>query len=121
VASNKKVRSENWDGYGRKRSWPNFKVLCRHSPGGTDENHEKSEDSLCPRRDLYPRPPEYEAGMLTTQPCRSGPPFKLGPPRNHNLTITVLLFWVMIREYGDPSIQWRYSPNRALASSTEVT
>jgi hypothetical protein len=29
----------NWKGYGRKRSWPNFKVLF-HLPGGTEENHE---------------------------------------------------------------------------------
>jgi hypothetical protein len=27
--------------FGRKRQWPNFKVLCRHLPGGTEENHGK--------------------------------------------------------------------------------
>jgi hypothetical protein len=26
----------------RKRSWPNFKVLSRHSPRVTEENHEKT-------------------------------------------------------------------------------
>jgi hypothetical protein len=31
----------NWKGFDRKRSWPNFKGLSRHSPGGTEENHEK--------------------------------------------------------------------------------
>jgi hypothetical protein len=30
----------NWEAFGQKRSWPNFKVLSRHSPVGTEENHE---------------------------------------------------------------------------------
>jgi hypothetical protein len=28
----------NWKGFDRKRSWPNFKILSRHSPGRTEEN-----------------------------------------------------------------------------------
>jgi hypothetical protein len=32
----------NQKGLGKKRPWPNFKVLSRHMPGGTDENHETS-------------------------------------------------------------------------------
>jgi hypothetical protein len=28
-------------GFGRKRLWPNFKVLSQHSPEGIKENHEK--------------------------------------------------------------------------------
>jgi hypothetical protein len=31
----------NWKGFGRKRSWPNFKILSQHLPGGTEENYEK--------------------------------------------------------------------------------
>jgi hypothetical protein len=31
----------NWKGFGRKWSWPNFTVLSRHSPAGTEKNHEK--------------------------------------------------------------------------------
>jgi hypothetical protein len=31
----------NWKGSGRKRSWPNFKVLSQHFPADTEENHEK--------------------------------------------------------------------------------
>jgi hypothetical protein len=31
----------NCKGFCRKGSWPNLKALYRHSPGGTDENHEK--------------------------------------------------------------------------------
>jgi hypothetical protein len=31
----------NWKGFVRKRSWPSFKVQSQHSPGGSDENHEK--------------------------------------------------------------------------------
>jgi hypothetical protein len=46
----------NWKGFG------NF-------PGGTEENHEKlSQVRRFPCRDLNPVPPEYEAGVLMTQP-----------------------------------------------------
>jgi hypothetical protein len=31
------VKRINWKGYGRKWVWPNFKVLSRHSPGGTEK------------------------------------------------------------------------------------
>jgi hypothetical protein len=27
--------------FGKKWSWPNFKVISQHSPGGTEENYEK--------------------------------------------------------------------------------
>jgi hypothetical protein len=30
----------NWKGFGSRRSLPNFKVLSRYSPGGTEENLE---------------------------------------------------------------------------------
>jgi hypothetical protein len=30
-----------WKGFGKKRSWPNLKILSRHSPGDTEENHDK--------------------------------------------------------------------------------
>jgi hypothetical protein len=29
------------DEFGRKRSWPNFKVLYRYLFGGNEKNHEK--------------------------------------------------------------------------------
>jgi hypothetical protein len=32
----------NWEGFGRKWSWPIFKVPTRQSPGGTEKNNEKS-------------------------------------------------------------------------------
>jgi hypothetical protein len=39
----------NWKGFGRKRSRLNFKVLFRHSHGGTEENHEQvNQDSGSP-------------------------------------------------------------------------
>jgi hypothetical protein len=38
----------NWKGFGRKQSWPNFKALSRNSPGGTEENHEITQDSRSP-------------------------------------------------------------------------
>jgi hypothetical protein len=31
-----------------------FKVLSRHSSGGTEENHDSSQDFLSPDRDLNP-------------------------------------------------------------------
>jgi hypothetical protein len=62
----------SWKGFGRKWSRPN----CRYYTGirleGLRKNHEKlSQDSRSPGRDLNPEPPEYEAGVLTTQPRRS--------------------------------------------------
>jgi hypothetical protein len=30
----------NWQGFGRKRSLPNFKVLSQDSSGRTEESHE---------------------------------------------------------------------------------
>jgi hypothetical protein len=29
------------EGFGRKQSWPNFKVLSRNSPGGTEKKYKK--------------------------------------------------------------------------------
>jgi hypothetical protein len=61
----------NWNESERKRSWPNFKVLSRHSSGESEENHGNfSQDSRYTRRDLNPGPPEYEAGVLSTCPRR---------------------------------------------------
>jgi hypothetical protein len=67
----------NWKGFGVKRSWPNFNVLSRHSPGGTEKTTKNlSQDSWSLGRDLNPGPPEYGAGVLTTRPRRSvSPPF----------------------------------------------
>jgi hypothetical protein len=56
----------NWKWFGRKRSWPDFKLLPRNLHGGTDENHEDSHHSRSPGLVLKPGPSEYEAGVLTT-------------------------------------------------------
>jgi hypothetical protein len=60
----------NWKGFGRKRTQPNL----RYYPSiyvGSEENHEKlSQNHRSPGRDLNPRPPEYVAGVLTTQSWR---------------------------------------------------
>jgi hypothetical protein len=63
----------NYKGFGRKRSWPNFKELSRHSPGGTEEKIREISISLAGRLDRYmnPGPPEYEAGVLTTRTRRA--------------------------------------------------
>jgi hypothetical protein len=45
----------NWKTYGRKRSWRNFELLCRHLPGGSEEIHENlSQDMPSPGGDLNP-------------------------------------------------------------------
>jgi hypothetical protein len=33
----------NWKGFGRKRSWSNLRFFSQHSPGGTEEDYEKSQ------------------------------------------------------------------------------
>jgi len=54
---------------GRKRSWPNFKVLPKFLPGTSEKNDKNvNQYSRSPGRDLKPRPHKYEAGVLTTQP-----------------------------------------------------
>jgi hypothetical protein len=58
----------NWKGCERKRSWPNLRYypsICLEGPRKTVQN--LSQDSWSPGRDLNPRPPEYEAGVLTTR------------------------------------------------------
>jgi hypothetical protein len=55
--------------FGRKQSWPNFKVLSRHSPGRTEEKPQKSQSMYLvfgPRFELGL--PKYVAGVLTIQP-----------------------------------------------------
>jgi hypothetical protein len=61
----------NYKGSGRKRSWPYFKALSRHSPGGTEENHDNlSHDIRCPSWNLKSGPTEYGEGKLITRPRR---------------------------------------------------
>jgi hypothetical protein len=53
----------NWTGYRRKWSLPNFKVLSRHLPGGTEDNYEDViQDNRSPGHGLNPGPPENEEG-----------------------------------------------------------
>jgi len=51
----------NWKGFGRKRWWPNFKILSRHSPEGTEENHENI------KKDIRSPGPRSERGILRIQ------------------------------------------------------
>jgi hypothetical protein len=46
----------NWKGCGRKRSWPNVKVVSQHLSLGT-EDYEDPQDSWSPCQDSNPRPP----------------------------------------------------------------
>jgi hypothetical protein len=60
----------NWKRFGKKRLWPNFKVLYRHSL----EEPRKTKIILnqdIRSRDFNPESPEYETGVLTTRPRRS--------------------------------------------------
>jgi hypothetical protein len=62
----------NWEGYGRKRSWPNFKVPSLHSPGGPRKTTKISMKIAGGwDGDSNAGSPEYEAGMLTNRPRRS--------------------------------------------------
>jgi hypothetical protein len=59
----------NLKGFGRKWSWPNLS----HYPGIYLEGFRKtmenlSQDSEFPGQELNTGPPQYEVGMLTTQP-----------------------------------------------------
>jgi hypothetical protein len=45
-----------------------FKVLSQHLPGGTEESHERTQNSRFPGRDLNPGSPKHEAGVLITRP-----------------------------------------------------
>jgi hypothetical protein len=58
----------NWKIFGKKHSWPDFKVLSWHLPGCTEEKHENPQDSHSPGWDLILGPLEYEARVLTTWP-----------------------------------------------------
>jgi hypothetical protein len=60
----------NWKVFGRKRSWPNFKVLSRNSPAGTEKTTKNlNQDSRC--LESNPGPPEYEIGVLSSRQQRS--------------------------------------------------
>jgi hypothetical protein len=48
------------------------KVLSRHLPGATEENHEIPQDSGFPGHDLKPGRPKYEAEMLATRHTLKG-------------------------------------------------
>jgi hypothetical protein len=58
----------NWNGFGRKRSWPNlrncFGIFLEELKKTTKH---LSQDNQSPDRDLNPRPPEHEAETLSTQ------------------------------------------------------
>jgi hypothetical protein len=50
--------------FGRRRSWPNFKLLSPHWPGENEENHENlSHKGQSPGQLLIEELPEYETGM----------------------------------------------------------
>jgi hypothetical protein len=57
----------NWKAFGRKPSWPNFKALSRHSPEGTEEDHEKPLIWIGGRRGRESNPGslEYKVRVLT--------------------------------------------------------
>jgi hypothetical protein len=80
----------NWKRCGSQRSWPDFKVLSRHSPGRTKENHEELRTAGRRGRDLNPEHPVYE-GVLTTQSQRSVFPFKYSPVSGHRPMSLIIL------------------------------
>jgi hypothetical protein len=57
-------RMMNWEGCARKWSWLNFKLLTRHLPGGTIENHKNlSQNRRFPGRDYNPGPQKEESSV----------------------------------------------------------
>jgi hypothetical protein len=55
----------SWWGCGRKRSWPNVKVLSQILSGRTEKNQENlSQDNQSQGWDLNSGRPEYKAGVL---------------------------------------------------------
>jgi hypothetical protein len=62
----------NWKGFGRTRSWPNWRFYsCIHQEGLTKHRKISLENDRLWGQDLNPRLPECEAGVLTTRPLRS--------------------------------------------------
>jgi hypothetical protein len=62
----------NRKGCGRKRPWPNLRYYNGIFLEGLRKTTKNlSRDSRSPGRDLNPRPPEYESGVLTTRLRRS--------------------------------------------------
>jgi hypothetical protein len=57
----------NWKGFGRKQSWSNFEILSWHSPGQTEENQEKLQDSQSAARDLNLGPAADEGVTIRPQ------------------------------------------------------
>jgi hypothetical protein len=66
IASNVRMTGNELERIWKEVITAYFKVVSRHLPGGTDENHENSQGSLSPGRDLRLRPSEYDVGVLTT-------------------------------------------------------
>jgi hypothetical protein len=65
----------NWKGFGTKRSWPNFKVLSRHSRGETEENQGNlNQDSRSPGPRIDPGTPEYENKSVNHSTTTFGKP-----------------------------------------------
>jgi hypothetical protein len=60
----------NWKGFGRKQTWPNGRY-CLEGLRKIMKN--LSQDSQSPHQDLNLGPPKYKAGIIITQPQRSGP------------------------------------------------
>jgi hypothetical protein len=58
--------------FGRKQSWPDFKVLSQHALKENEKTTKNlSQHSLSSGRNLNAGPPEYKAGVLTPRPRRS--------------------------------------------------
>jgi hypothetical protein len=96
------MRIMTWKGFGKRRPWPNFKVLTGNSLGGTGKNHENlHQDILYPGRDLNPEPPEYEAGPLDNE---------LTALHHHkrNITAKLLSFVLLIMPWIQISARWLF-------------
>jgi hypothetical protein len=63
----------NWNGFGRKRSWPILRYPGILLEGLKESSKNLSHDNRSPVRDLNPGTPGYQAGVLTSRPRYSVP------------------------------------------------
>jgi hypothetical protein len=81
----------NLKGFIRKESWTNFKVLSRHSRGGTDENQENSQDIRWPG-------PKFEPGTYQIRSRTFSR--KYGVAVRHFISTTDE--WIYVRQFHAP-------------------
>jgi hypothetical protein len=114
----------NWKVFGRKRSWPNFKVLSRHSSEGYEKNREKDR-IVGLKAEIWTRDlPNTEAGVLTFLPRHAFLTSKLDggewlPSSPGRSTSSKESQYPLHRRMGGPKSRSGYMAKRKIISSPE--